>query len=148
MVVLAVDPGSERLGLAVSDGDGRIAFPLDPVRVGPRGSHVADVARIAADRGAGRIVVGLPLMLTGVEGAAAERARVLAQAIAAATRLPVDLVDERLTTVQADRDLAAAGLRGRRRRARLDSAAAAILLQAYLDGAVAAAPGDGEYGEP
>ncbi len=80
-----------------------------------------------------RFVVGLPLDMTGGEGTAAREARVMAQRIADATGRLVELWDERLTTVQAARELAASELRGKKARARVDEAAACAILQSWLD---------------
>jgi putative Holliday junction resolvase len=133
MSVLAIDPGTRRLGVAVLDGTGRIALPLDPIRVGSRGEHLAALGRLVAERGIERIVVGLPLRLDGGEGPAARGARVLAGRIEAAVGVPVELFDERMTTAQAERDLIALGMRREDRRGRVDSAAAVLILQAWLE---------------
>ena len=131
--VLALDPGTRRVGVAVSDPLGITAQPHsvldaeDPDLMG-------QIARLGADLGVERIVVGLPVSLNGTEGPAAATARTFAAAVAGATGLPVDLADERFTSVSAERVLVAAGLSGRRRRAVRDRVAAAVLLQAYLDG--------------
>lgn len=131
--VLALDPGSRRVGVAVSD----------PLRITAQPHSVLDaedpdlmgkIARLGADLGVERIVVGLPVSLNGTEGPAAVAARTFAAAVAGATGLPVELADERFTSVSAERVLVEAGLSGRRRRAVRDRVAAAVLLQAYLDG--------------
>ena len=85
------------------------------------------------DRGAVEVVVGLPRGLDGAEGAAAREARAFAQAVAATLDVPVRLVDERLTTVSASRDLAGVGRSTRRQRDVVDQQAAVVLLQAALD---------------
>ncbi|MCU0280922.1 MAG: Holliday junction resolvase RuvX [Acidimicrobiia bacterium] len=131
--VLALDPGTRRVGVAVSDPLGITAQPHsvldaeDPDLMG-------QIARLGADLGVERIVVGLPVSLNGTEGPAAATARTFAAAVAGATGLPVDLADERFTSVSAERVLVEAGLSGRRRRAVRDRVAAAVLLQSYLDG--------------
>jgi putative Holliday junction resolvase len=131
--VLALDPGTRRVGVAVSDPLGITAQPHsvldaeDPDLLG-------QIARLGADLGVERIVVGLPVSLNGTEGPAAATARTFAAAVAGATGLPVELADERFTSVSAERVLVEAGLSGRRRRAVRDRVAAAVLLQAYLDG--------------
>jgi len=133
MTVMALDPGSKRIGLAVSDPRGSFALPLEPIRVRADGGHLGELTRAAAERRAERVLVGLPLRLDGTEGPAARKARDFAAAVGRATSLPVELVDERLTTVQAERELIGRGVRREHRRARIDSAAAALLLQAWLD---------------
>jgi putative Holliday junction resolvase len=133
MIVLALDPGTKRIGMAVSDPRGSFALPLDPVEVHADGSHLARIAAAAAQRQVERLVVGLPLRLDGTEGPAARVARTFAAAVGAATGLPVELSDERLTTAQAEREMIGRGMRREKRRERIDSAAAAVLLQAWLD---------------
>jgi putative Holliday junction resolvase len=131
--ILALDPGARRVGVAVSDPLGITAQPhavLDATS--PR--LMEEIARLAADLDAERIVVGLPIGLSGREGPAAAAARAFAAAVAQATGRAVLLVDERFTSVSAERVLVQAGLSGRRRRAVRDRVAAAVLLQAYLDG--------------
>jgi len=131
--VLALDPGTRRVGVAVSDPLGITAQPHG-VLDGADPKLLEEVARLAGDLGAERIVVGLPVSLNGSEGPAAAAARRFAAEVAEATGLPVDLVDERFTSVTAERVLVQAGLSGRRRRAVRDRLAAAVMLQAYLDG--------------
>jgi len=131
--VLALDPGTRRVGVAVSDPLGISAQPhavLDATAPG----LMAEIRRLSADLGVGQIVVGLPVSLNGGEGPAAAGARRFAGRVAEATGLPVHLLDERFTTVSAERVLVAAGLSGRKRRTVRDRVAAAVLLQAYLDG--------------
>ena len=132
--VLALDFGTRRVGVAVSDPLGISAQPHS-ILDGTDSGLMAAIARLAAEVGAGRVVVGLPVSLDGSEGPAAATVRGFARQVADATRLPVDLLDERFTTVSAERVLVEAGLSGRRRRRVRDRVAAAVLLQAYLDGA-------------
>jgi putative Holliday junction resolvase len=131
--VLALDFGTRRVGVAVSDPLGISAQPHS-VLDGADPGLMPCIGRLAADLGAERIVVGLPVSLNGSEGPAAAAVRRFAGEVAAATGLPVDLVDERFTTVSAERVLVEAGLPGRRRRRVRDRVAAAVLLQSYLDG--------------
>jgi putative Holliday junction resolvase len=131
--VLAVDPGSKRVGVAVSDPTGTIAQPLTTVDAEPHETLAARLADIAAGHEAKRIVVGLPRRLNGTYGPEAKAARELADALRKASGLPVELVDERLTTVAAERSMLAAGARRAKRRAAVDRVAAALLLQSHLD---------------
>lgn len=131
--VLALDPGTRRVGVAVSDPLGITAQPHSVLNAEDP-DLMGQIARLGTDLGVERIVVGLPVSLNGTEGPAAATARTFAAAVAAATGLPVELVDERFTSVSAERVLVEAGLSGRRRRAVRDRVAAAVLLQAYLDG--------------
>jgi putative Holliday junction resolvase len=133
--VLAVDLGERRIGLALSDPSGTLASPLRTLDVtgDPERDRLA-IVTAALDAEAQVIVVGLPRSLSGREGPAARRARAEASALSeAAGGITVELHDERFTTRDAERALAAAGTRGRKRRARVDAAAAAIILQSYLD---------------
>lgn len=135
MRVVGLDLGERRVGVAVSDGAGVLAVGHGIVeRTGDADADRAALAEVVRELGAERVVVGLPLSLDGSRGPAAERAAVEAEHLAAAVGLPVELVDERFTTVTADQALVAAGLRGRDRRRRVDEVAATILLQSWLDG--------------
>ncbi len=134
-VIIAVDVGSVRVGVAASDPTGRMAFPVETVARDPSGeSDLARLAVLVRERGAVEVVVGLPTGLSGVEGRAArtcrEYARQLAERVAP---VPVRLADERLSTVTANRQLHAGRRRGRDRREVVDQAAAVVILQADLD---------------
>jgi putative Holliday junction resolvase len=131
--ILALDPGERRVGVAVSDPLGITAQPHDVLDATSPGL-MGQIARLAADLDVERIVVGLPIGLSGREGPSAAAARAFAAAVEQATGRVVTLVDERFTSVSAERVLVQAGLSGRRRRAVRDRVAAAVLLQAYLDG--------------
>jgi putative holliday junction resolvase len=142
-VRLAVDLGSARIGIASSDPGGLLASPLTTVRRSK--GDIAAIVRLAADRQAIEIVVGLPTSLSGRPGHAAGLARQFAEALATeAAPLPVRLVDERFTTVIAHSALRAAGRDSRQRRRVVDQAAAASLLQGALDAerATGGPPGD------
>jgi putative holliday junction resolvase len=129
---LAIDVGSVRIGVARCDGDGRLASPLTTVRRG-RGDLDA-IADLAAADDVIEIIVGLPVGLSGREGQAAAGARTFAAALARGVApIPVRLLDERFTTVLAHDALRQSGSDARGRRLRVDSAAAALLLQGALD---------------
>ena len=130
--ILAVDPGSARIGLAVSDADRMMALPLEVVPTARDGSHLLRIADVVGEREVDEIIVGLPRRLDGSEGPSAESARELAAQIADLTGVSVILVDERLTTVAAERRLREAGVTKTRKM--IDSVAAAQLLQSHLDG--------------
>ena len=134
MRALGIDLGSKRIGVALSDSAGSVATPYEVVqRSGDRQRDHRRIADLAAEAGARCLVVGLPLSLDGSDGPAATAARAEAEELAAATGLPVELWDERLTTVTADRDLRALDLSAPARRRVVDKVAAAVLLQAWLD---------------
>jgi putative Holliday junction resolvase len=131
--ILAVDPGSKRVGLALSDPTGTIAQALATVPAEPVQSLASRLAEIARSHEAERIVVGLPRRMDGTRGPEAVAAGVLADRLRRASGRPVELVDERLTTVAAERSLIAGGVRREKRRQSVDRVAATLLLQAHLD---------------
>jgi putative Holliday junction resolvase len=131
--ILAVDPGSKRVGLAVSDPSATIAQALTTVPAEPADTLVSRLAEIAKAQEARRIVVGLPLRLDGRRGPEAVAAKVLADRLRKESGLPVELVDERLTTAAAERSLIAGGMRREKRRLTIDGVAATLLLQGHLD---------------
>lgn len=131
-VRVAVDLGSVRVGVAASDPAGILAFPVETVARGP--GDLARLGAIVAEREAFEVLVGLPRSLSGADGPAAVLARAFAAQLAAQIApVPVRLVDERLSTAGATRDLRAAGVGGRRARGVVDQAAAVTFLQAALD---------------
>ena len=134
-VWLGVDVGTVRVGVARSDPDGMLATPLVTLARDPkRGGDFAQLAGLVREHEAAGVVVGLPKTLSGREGVSAQMARSYAQTLAdLITPIPVELVDERLTTVSAERTLAERGIRGRARRAVVDQAAAVEILQHWLD---------------
>jgi putative Holliday junction resolvase len=132
---LGIDLGSRRIGVAVSDPTGLLASPYDVVaRSGDRAQDHRILVGLATELEVERIVVGLPLSLDGSMGPAARAVMEEVDELAATTRIPVETYDERLTTVTADRALREQGMKGRDRRKVVDKAAAAVLLQAWLDG--------------
>lgn len=128
MRILGVDFGSKRTGLAISDETGTVAQPVGYVTGG-----VNEVARVATERSAGKIVVGLPRRLDGTNSEQTERAQKFIAALKEATVLPVESWDERLTTAQAERVLLEGNVRRAKRKEKRDQLAATILLQSYLD---------------
>jgi len=123
MRIIGIDFGERHIGLATADDRLPIAVPLETIRA--TGDPVGDIARAVEEQGAGTVVFGLPLTLTGAEGPQAQRVREVAAALAERTTATIDFHDERLTSAQAER---VPGGKGRR-----DAIAASILLQAYLD---------------
>jgi putative Holliday junction resolvase len=134
-VRLGVDVGSVRVGLAASDPAGILATPIETLdRDQNSGGDQSVIAAMVLEREVLEVVVGLPRSLSGAEGPAAATARVYATALAArVSPTPVRLVDERLTTIDAHRQLRDSGLPGRAQRAVVDQAAAVLILQAALD---------------
>lgn len=133
-VWVGVDVGSVRVGVAVADPAGILATPLRTLAVTTDDALVADLGAVLDEVSAVGAVVGMPRQLSGAEGSAAERARLVAGALAQARPgCVVFLVDERLTTVDAHRRLRDSGVAGRRQRAVVDQAAAVLILQSALD---------------
>jgi len=131
--ILAVDPGSKRVGVALSDPTETIAQPLTTLPAEPAETLARRVAETARSHEAERIIVGLPLRLDGTHGPEAASAQRLAAAIRHESGLPVEMVDERMTTAAADRALIAGGVKRERRRQGIDRVAATMLLQGHLD---------------
>jgi putative holliday junction resolvase len=130
---LGVDPGQRRVGLAVSDDHGEFASPHKTLLRVSDVELVRELAEEARALGVGEVVMGLPLRMSGEAGPEAKRAERLARALERVSGLPVVLWDERLTTVGAERQLRGSGLRGEKKKALIDQAAATLLLQSYLD---------------
>ena len=134
MRVMALDVGDRRIGVALSDPTGMLATPVTAVdRVTAKPSAIDEILRIAREQGAESIIVGLPLSLSGAEGDQARVVRAFVSDLSARVGLPVDTVDERYSTVQAQRLLRESGAGRSRDRGRVDASAAAVILQAYLD---------------
>jgi putative Holliday junction resolvase len=136
---IAVDVGKVRVGVAVADELGLVAHPRPYVDGRDPRRAVESLAALAEAEHIDRFLVGLPRTLKGEEGPPARRARRFADALARRTGLIVELCDEWFSTREAQARLKAAGLDGREQRERVDSAAAAVVLQAWLD----ARPRDG-----
>jgi putative Holliday junction resolvase len=133
MRALGIDFGERRIGLAISDPEGRVAVPLATLERRNDRSALAQIAAIAREEGVGRLFLGEPVDLFGNRGPVAERVRRFAVRLAERTGLPVELVDEALTSVEAARRLRQAGVDVRREPGKVDAMAAQILLQDVLD---------------
>jgi len=131
--LLALDVGDVRIGVALSDETGTLASGLATVKaVGPR-KDVQAVAALVREHEVREVVVGLPLRLDGSIGPQAEKVMAFVERLRRALRVPVVTRDERLTSVAASERLAEVGARRREGRARLDRAAATLILQEHLD---------------
>ncbi len=134
--ILAIDYGTKRIGLALSDSSQTLATPLPTLvrRAGKRPPW-QELMRIVQENDVAEIVVGLPLALNGDDSVWTEEVREFAAKLRERTGKPVVLLDERLTSVRAERLVRGSGLKksAREEKARVDAAAAAILLQAHLD---------------
>jgi len=136
----AIDVGKTRVGVAVADELGLLAHPRPYVDGRDPRRAIEALAKLAREDGIELFLVGLPKQLDGSEGISARRARRFAQGLARRAALPVKLVDERLSTREARARLREQGVRDREARQRIDSAAAAVLLQSWLDAQRASAP--------
>ncbi len=136
MRVLGIDFGERRVGLALSDPTGTLASPLATLtrRAGKR-PPLAALEALVREHGVGALVVGLPLSLSGDDSEWTRAVREVARALGERTGLPVHLVDERFTSVRAERAVRSLGLPKRKReeKGRVDAAAAVLILQAWLD---------------
>ncbi|MDN5725658.1 MAG: Holliday junction resolvase RuvX [Propionibacteriales bacterium] len=144
-VRVALDLGDARIGVAACDRDGTLAFPVVTIAAGER--EVADILAVVDEYEPFELVVGLPTSLSGTDGPAATRIRVRAADLVTALGerdVTVRLVDERLTTTQATRQLRASGRKGRRQRSVIDQAAAVAILDHALtsERSTGRAPGD------
>lgn len=131
---LGIDLGSKRVGIAVSDLSGTIASPLTTVHRSKNRRHDhGEIAKLVQVEECEIVVVGLPLSLDGSHGPAAKSAIKEAKQLEGTVGVPVELYDERFSTVEAERTMREAGLDGRKQRKVVDKAAAAVILQAWLD---------------
>ena len=133
MRVAAIDLGKVRVGVAVSDDLGLLAHPRAPLSAKSPKELVSELRKMAHAEGIERFLVGLPLDRMGLEGREARRARRFAQRLSDETGKLVELVDERLSTVQAARRLRDRGVSAKRGRGKIDGEAAAVILQTWLD---------------
>jgi putative pre-16S rRNA nuclease len=129
-VRIALDWGDARIGVAACDPDGVLAYPLRTVQAGER--EVAELGAVVDEYEPIEVLVGFPRSLSGGEGPAAGKARKRAERLAASIRVPVRLVDERLTTVTASQRLREGGKRAKEQRALIDAAAAVAILEQAL----------------
>ncbi|HXS16106.1 MAG TPA: Holliday junction resolvase RuvX [Polyangiaceae bacterium] len=132
--LMALDYGTSRIGVAISDELGLLAHPRPFIPAQPAGRALRLVADLVRHDQIGQILVGLPLHMNGTEGLSARRARKFAAEVETATGLSVHLVDERLSTKAAQGLFREAGRSERDTRTQIDSASAALLLQSWLDG--------------
>ena len=131
-MILGVDPGLRRVGLAIADEETRVALPFDVIDAGSV-DPVLHIAELARERGANAIVVGRPVGLSGRDGPAVRAQREFLVQLRTAVSIPVEEFDERLTTVIAERSLRAHGSSARTRAKVRDAVAAQVMLQGYLD---------------
>lgn len=130
---LALDIGDRWIGVALSDPTGLLATPLTVIRRTTEAADVGAVIEIIERQQVVRVIVGLPRSLSGQVGPQAAKVQQFAERLAARTPVPLEFRDERLSTVSAHRLMHEAGAKRAKRRTRDDAAAAAVILQGYLD---------------
>jgi len=130
--VLAFDFGTRRIGVAVGDFETALAHPLQSIVANENRARFSAIERIVAEWRPARFVVGVPFRADGSEHPVGRLARRFAQRLAGRFHIPADIVDEHLTSFEAEHDLRAAGARGARLRARLDTVAAQRILESYF----------------
>jgi putative Holliday junction resolvase len=134
MRVLAIDHGTKRMGVAISDELGMIAQPLEFIPAEPFANFLTRLKEILKEKQVELILVGMPRNMNGSYGPAALKVQEFVTVLKDAVTIPIQTLDERLTSVQAHRLLTEAEVSGRQRKGKVDKSAAAILLQSYLDG--------------
>ena len=132
MVIMSVDLGRARTGIAVCDPGEMLASPVTVINEKYVPNLVRKVSSIAAERRAELIVVGLPVNMDGSEGESAQNARRFAESLRETCGIPVDMLDERCTTMEAHVFLNATNTRGKKRKAVVDAVSAVIILENYL----------------
>jgi len=134
MRILALDHGTKRIGVAVSDETKTIAQPLEFIPAEPFTDFLERLRQLIREKQIDLIIVGLPRNMDGSYGPAALKVQVFIAALQKAVMIPIKLQDERLTSTQANRVLIQGNVSRKKRKAKVDQTAAAILLQSYLDG--------------
>ena len=129
--VLGIDWGTKRVGLAISDARRILAFPHSTIELHPE-TWIQRIGKVIQEENISQIVIGLPLNMDGSEGKSAKAAREFAVALEV-FQLPVQLIDERLSSYTAEQRLRESGKKPSRKKSLVDRAAAAVILQEYLD---------------
>ncbi len=137
MRILAIDHGTKRMGIAIGDELAMIAQPLEFIPAEPFAALLDRLKEIIRSKQVELIVVGMPRNMNGSYGPAASKVQEFVAVLKDAVTIPIQTLDERLTSVQAHRLLTDAEVRGRQRKEKVDKSAAAVLLQSYLDGRTA-----------
>src|SRR6266516_5994013 len=137
MRILAIDHGTKRMGIAIGDELAMIAQPLEFIPAEPFAALLDRLKEIIRSKQVELIVVGMPRNMNGSYGPAAAKVQEFVAVLKDAVTIPIQTLDERLTSVQAHRLLTDAEVRGRQRKEKVDKSAAAVLLQSYLDGRTA-----------
>ena len=134
MRILALDHGTKRIGVAVSDETKTIALPLEYILAEPFAAFLERLKKILVEKEIDLILIGMPRNMDGSYGPAAQKVETFVAVLRNAVAVPIKTLDERLTSAQANRVLIQGGVRRDQRKEKVDKMAAAILLQSYLDG--------------
>jgi putative Holliday junction resolvase len=134
MRILALDHGTKRIGVAISDETKTIAQPLEYILAEPFADFLTRLKQLLVEKEVDLVLIGLPRNMDGTYGPAAQKVQAFVAVLRGAITIPVKMWDERLTSSQANRILIQGGVRRDKRKEKVDKMAAAILLQSYLDG--------------
>ena len=138
--IIAFDYGTKRIGVAVSDPEGKFALALKPIEIAAAEEAVDAIADRIDEERPDTVVVGLPIRLDGIEGDAARRVRSVVEELALRVEVPIRMVDERLTSAEARTQLRGMRLSRKRKKVAVNTVAAQIILQTYLDSDRGGAP--------
>jgi len=134
MRILALDHGTRRIGVALSDESKTIAQPLEYIPAEPFADFLARLKKVLTEKEIDLVLIGLPRNMDGSYGPAAQKVEAFISVLRGAITVPIKTWDERLTSSQANRILIQGNVRRKKRKEKVDKMAAAILLQSYLDG--------------
>jgi len=134
MRILALDHGTKRIGVAVSDETKTIAQPLEYIPAEPFGDFLSRLKKLLVEKEIDLVLIGMPRNMDGTYGPAAQKVQAFVAVLRGAITVPIKTWDERLTSSQANRILIQGNVRRDQRKEKVDKMAAAILLQSYLDG--------------
>ena len=137
MRILALDVGDSRIGVALSDPLEMLASPLTIIKRSNEASDIQNIVNLVNENKAGRLIVGLPLALSGEAGMQAQKVKTFTDRLESAISVPLELVDERFSTVTAREYMRETGKKKDRFKKKDDAVAAAVILQSYLDEASA-----------
>ena len=136
MRILALDPGTKRIGVAVSDETKTIAQPLEWIPAEPFAAFLERLKQILQEKEIDLVLIGMPRNMNGTYGPAAQKAEAFAAVLRNAITIPIKMRDERLTSLQANKMMIQGKVRRDKRKEKVDQMAAALLLQSYLDAGV------------
>lgn len=136
--VMALDLGGQRIGVALTDALRVLASPLKTLRAQPRAAAIQQIAELIASNEVADLVVGLPLTLSGEVGPQAKLVQEFVEALRAHVSIPIHMVDERLTSVEAERMMVEMGIKREQRKARIDEVAASLILRDFIEAGRAA----------